>query len=185
LFLVTPKNQKVDSPKSDDKEQIQTPIKQLTNTNQKISDDEERIPTPIKQRTNGNQKLNDDEEQIQTPNKQRTNSYNEQKSPSFQSMNDEDAHYRKIFEKLDKDGKLKIGSRPPSSQSRHSRQDQNNQQYPTPPVDPLIGLDDLADQTARSNDQQNQNSFPSTTTENAKNRFKRAYDTNEDDNEDN
>jgi len=100
-------------------------------------------------------------------------------------MNDEDADYKKIFEKLDPDGELKIGSRPPSRQTQHGRQDQNNQQYPTPPVDPLIGLDDLADQTARSNDQQNQNSFPATTIENAENRFKRMYDTHEDDNEDN
>ncbi len=41
----------------------------------------------------------------------------------------------------------------------------NDQQYSTQPV----GLDDPADQTAQSNDQQNQNFLPSTTTDNSEN----------------
>jgi len=100
-------------------------------------------------------------------------------------MNDEEAHYRKIFKQLDPDSELELGSPrhspTPRPKTRRGPQDQNEQQATTQPVDPLIGLDRLAEQTARSNDQQNQNSLRSTTIDNAENQFKDWYQKKDDD----
>jgi hypothetical protein len=132
--------------------------------------------------------VNNDEEQIQTNKNLQTNGNNNQKSPSFQSMNDEEAHYTKIFDQLDSEDELKLGSprsrRTPRPKTRRGRQNQNEEEHTTQPVDPLVGLDDLTNQTARSNEQQNQNSLQSTTTDHAENRFKRWYVNNDNDDDD-
>ncbi|CAF5211287.1 unnamed protein product, partial [Rotaria magnacalcarata] len=49
------------------------------------------------------------------------------------------------------------------------------------PVDPLIGLDDLQDQTSRSNDQKTQSSLPSTNNTHTENQFKNWYHGDNDD----
>lgn len=187
-----------------DEEQTKTPPRPnvRTNNTEKTSslknlndndDNQEQIKTPKKQEKNDN-----NEEKIETPKNIQTNNYAKQKSPSFQSMNDEEAHYQTIFDQLDPKGQLKLGSRyqspevqPQSPEPRHQNSesrpktrrgphDQNNQQNSTQLVDPLIGLDDLHNQTARSNDQLTQNSLPSTTTNNEETPRKRWHPTNHD-----
>jgi hypothetical protein len=98
------------------------------------------------------------------------NGDNKQRSPSFQSMTDDDAHYSKIFKVLDPNDELKLGSPSDTPKSRPSRQENTDQ-----PVEPLRGL---TDRTSRSN---NQNHLPITTTDNSKGPFKEWYKTNDDD----
>ncbi len=105
--------------------------------------------------------------------KQQTNGTLKEKSPSFQSMNDNEADYRKIFRQLDPKNELELGSPPQSPtlrpKTRRGRQDQSDEHYTDQPVVPPIDLNDLANQTARSNDQQNPNTLPSTTTDHREN----------------
>ena len=49
--------------------------------------------------------------------KRQQNDNDRRSSSSFQSMNDDEAHYRTIFQQLDPNDELKLGSRP-SSQSK-------------------------------------------------------------------
>jgi hypothetical protein len=127
-----------------------------------------------------------------TPKNEQINDNNKQKSPSFRSMNDNDANYKTIFEQLDPDDELKLGSPPhtpppaPRPKTRRGRQDPIEQKETNQPVEPLDGLDNLADQTARSTDEHNPISLPSTTTDNREDQFKKWYPTNhEDDDEEN
>ncbi|CAF2546883.1 unnamed protein product [Rotaria sp. Silwood2] len=104
-------------------------------------------------------------------------------------MDDNDAHYRKIFRGLDPGNELKLGSSsnspsPPPTIYR-TRQDQIKHENEINSVDPLVGLDDLADQTPRSNDQLNHNSLPRTTNEYGENRFRSTRQTDNSDDEDN
>jgi hypothetical protein len=103
-------------------------------------------------------------------------------------LNDNDAHYKTIFAQLDPENELDLGSPPrsprPRPKTRRGLQDPIQPEHTHQPVEPLHGLDDLADQTARSNEQQNPGSLPSTTTENAKDHFKRWYPNNDDDDDD-
>ncbi len=127
--------------------------------------------------------MNNDEKQL-------TNGTLKQKSPSFQSMNDAEAHYTTIFDQLDPYHELELHRSPPplppqSSTSRpktgRGRQDQSDEHNTKQAVEPLIGLDSLENQTARSNDQQNLSSLPSTTTDQTENRSRRQRSTNRDD----
>jgi hypothetical protein len=135
-----------------------------------------------------------------------TQKTNKEKSPSNQSLDDEEENdYRRIFKGKDSNDEQELDSSSSSSNSSPSRpktrrgrkdnlnktneqgeildKQQTNSEIWRPssgrdkkePVDPLIGLDDLNNQTARSNDQQNQNSAPSTTIDNPENQFKHWY----------
>lgn len=97
-------------------------------------------------------KNNDDEK---TP--RRTNRMN-----SFGSMNDDEADYKKIFQKLDPDNELGLGSKASSRAStRRSSNDvtsrqlvnHNRHQDLPPMIEPLVGLTDTPGSTQRSIDE--------------------------------
>ena len=100
-------------------------------------------------------------------------------------MNEDDAHYKTIFKQLDPNNELKLGSRAPSPaprpRTRHGREEQNTQQQP---IVPPIRLDNLGDQTGRSNDQQNPSSLPSSLTNTTENQSRRMHSTNRNDADD-
>lgn len=168
-----------------------------TSKKQQINDTINEKSSSIRKTNDNDDDSNDNEEQIETSGKQQANNYRKEKSPSFQSMTDQEADYKKIFKRLDPDGELEIGSRSntptPHSpihesstlrpKTRRGRQEHEEQQNSAPIVTPLIGLDELNNQTARSNDVQNQFSLPSTTTSNMENPIQRRRPNNNDDNE--
>ncbi|CAF3621989.1 unnamed protein product [Rotaria sp. Silwood1] len=142
-----------------------------------------------------NQKIkspkSDNEEEIQSSKRQQqinndnNKNKNKERSSSFQSMNDNDANYRTIFKQLDPDNQLELGSsRNSSSPSSTNRQDEIKKNNKNPIIDPLVGLDNLTDQTPRSNDQLNHNSLPHTTIESGKHLFKPMYPPQSTDDED-
>lgn len=96
-------------------------------------------------------------------------------------MNDDDAHYRVIFNKLDPKNKLELGS-PPSTPTVRPRTRRGPEEQE--PIVPPIRLDDLGDQTTRSNDQQNPSSLPSTITDTTENQSRRIRSTNRNDADD-
>ena len=91
---------------------------------------------------------------------------------SFQKMNDDEANYKTIFQQLDPDDELKLGSRATSPvtqpsgrpKTRRGREDSIDKPLRKPSIDPLVGLDDLSVQTARSKNQLEIHSLPPTTT---------------------
>ncbi|CAF0716915.1 unnamed protein product [Adineta steineri] len=115
---------------------------------------------------NHSTKSDDDEEQIKSRKNSQTNRSNKQRSPSFQSMDDNDAHYDKIFQVLDPNNKLELGSRPPSAGAPRPKTRRGREEYTDQPVDPLVGLDALGEQTARSTDRPNENSHKPVSTNN-------------------
>ena len=97
------------------------------------------------------------------------------KSPSiisFPHMKDDEANYKTIFQQLDPDDELKLGSRTTSPvvrpsdrpRTRRGRDDFSDTPLRKPSIDPLVGLDDLSVQTARSKNQPENDSLRPTTT---------------------
>ncbi|CAF1247733.1 unnamed protein product [Rotaria sp. Silwood1] len=85
-------------------------------------------------------------------------------------MKDEAAHYMTVFKQLDSENELGFSSRTnsptPPSKTRRAPQDKIEKENDrNQPVNPLVSLDDVADQTDRLNHQHNQSSLPSTTTD--------------------
>ena len=89
-------------------------------------------------------------------------------------MTDEEATYKKIFRRLDSKNELELGSEPPSPRSKTAA---SSVRQASPHVDPLVGLEDLTNQTARSRDDPPK-SLPATSTEIP---FKKWYSENEED----
>jgi hypothetical protein len=128
-----------------------------------------------------------------------------EKAPATHSSDDEDNEYNKMFKKNNSEEKPELDSSSSRPKTRRGRQDTfdvdeqgnaSNKSQPDndvwkpsselnkkEPVDPLIGLDDLQDQTARSTDQKNPNSIPSSTTNDTEDQFKNWYPKNDDDDE--
>jgi hypothetical protein len=202
-FLGTPRNEKINSPKSGNgqktKSRSPTPEKQQINNiekdkSPKSTNDQKlksRSPTPEKQQMNNTEKgkspksANGQNTKSSSPTseKQQINNNEKGKSPSFQEMNDDEADYKKIFKKLDPDDRLSIGSptTSPRPKTRRGLQNQSEEENENKLIEPLKGLDQLANQSARSNDQHNPSSLPPTTTDNAENQFQRWYPTDDDD----
>lgn len=68
-------------------------------------------------------------------------------SSSFPELNDDDADYKRIFQKLDPNNELGLGSEPTTP-----RETTHSVKRVSPPVDPLPSLEDLQQQqSSRSN----------------------------------
>lgn len=156
----------------------------------------------MEQRPSGNENNTDRDKSIETPKQNPLKSPSihsahederdkihekaKERSASFQSMNDDEAHYRAIFRQLDPNNDLQLGSDPPSPtvrpRTRRGRDESNTEQQQ--PVVPPIRLDNLGDQTGRSNDQLNPSSLPSTITNTTENQSRRMFSTNRNDADD-
>ena len=189
--------------KSDREQEKETPkqqsAKQRTPSIQSKSDRDEQTDTPkqsqptekIHRKTPSIQSSDND----QTPKTNgktkeesptQTKATTKYRSPSFQSMNEEEAHYTRIFKKIDPDNTLDLHLSPPPTpiprpKTRHGLKDKNDEHSP---VAPLVGLDNLDNQTARSDDQLILNSLPSTTTDHTENHSRRPRTTDRDDEDD-
>lgn len=182
VCLGTPRNDENNTPKSNHFEQPQPAQRSSQRQPPKWSDEDEEEPkkTPKEdQRKSPSISSATEHETPKTTLQINGNMKERSPSPSFQSMNEDEADYKKIFKRLDPKNELQLGSRPTSPtpirpRTRRGREEQDTQL----PVAPLVGLDGLGDQTARSDHQQNPISSTSTITNTTENHSRRLLSTN-------
>ncbi|CAF3632135.1 unnamed protein product [Rotaria sordida] len=172
------------------------------------SESDENIQQKQAPLTTKNENLSSSSESLQLVT---TKPKNDEKSPSIHSSasstDDEDNEYNRMFDKQNSNNKSELDSslsRPKTRRGLQNTIENDNKQNNTSnelqtntniwrpsseldrkePVDPLIGLDDLQDQTSRSNDKKTQNSVPPTTDNHTESPFKNWYTRNTDDDDD-
>ncbi|UJR29948.1 hypothetical protein I4U23_017495 [Adineta vaga] len=149
-------------------------------------EDSNREDTPTNRKIKSSKDSDDEEEEIQRKNRQSNhNNKNEhERNPSFHSMKDDEANYKDIFRKLDPENTLDLGSPPrtpsPRPKTRRGEADSIERDDQNQPNLPRLRLDTLTNQSARSNDQDNQNSRSSIAKENPKSQYKQMYPTDTD-----